>query len=149
MRYAKVLIAILLLAVFASPPALADDEWPTQKLALQVSDNDVHKMNSALDIAANVSRHYSALGEEVEIRIVVFNQGVHMVRPDTTPVAQRMKSFAQSMPNVSFVACGNTLETMKRMEGKEIPLLDGVSVVKTGIVELIDLHRKGFTVVKP
>src|SRR4029079_6909384 len=44
-------------------------------------------------------------GEEVDIQIIAFNAGLHMLRDDTSPVKPRLKSFKQGMPNVAFMAC--------------------------------------------
>lgn len=71
-------------------------------------------MNAALNVAANVSRHYSNLGNGAEIAIVAFNAGLHMLRADTSPVKARLESFAQGMPNVDFNACDNTIQSMKQ-----------------------------------
>lgn len=119
------------------------------KLALQISDNDPQKMNTVLNVAANVSRHYTDMAEEIEIKIVAFNAGLHMLRSDTSPVAERMKSFAQSMPNVTFEACNNTLEAMAKKEGKDITLLDNVEIVPAGVVTLMELDAVGYTIVRP
>lgn len=72
-----------------------------------------------------------------------------MLRSDTTPVAERMKSFAQSMPNVAFEACNNTLEAMSRNEGKEIALLDNVEIVPAGAIKLMELDAEGYTIIRP
>lgn len=57
--------------------------------------------------------------------------------------------FAKSMPNVSFIACGNTLETLAGREGRQPPLLEGVTVVKTGVAILLELAEKNWTIVRP
>jgi uncharacterized protein len=119
------------------------------KLALQISDNTPEKMNAVLNVAANVSKYYSDKGQEVEIQIVAFNAGLHMLRDDTSPVKPRLKSFKQSMPNVSFIACDNTLHSMARSEGKEPPLVENVEHVEAGVVRLIELAEKGWTLVRP
>ncbi len=119
------------------------------KLALQISDKDPDKMNAVLNVAANVSKYYSDKGEEVDIQIVAFNAGLHMLREDTSPVKPRLKSFKEGMPNVSFMACENTLESMARKEGKEPALVDNAERVKAGVVTLIELGEKGWTIVRP
>ena len=121
----------------------------THKLALQISDDSKQKMNTVLNVAANVSRMYSEKGEEVETKVVAFNKGLHMLRSDTSPVAKRMSSFVESMPNVSFHACNNTRTAMSKKEGKEIPLLDGAKVVPAGVVTLIELDEAGYTLIRP
>jgi intracellular sulfur oxidation DsrE/DsrF family protein len=142
----RALFAALLLLPLALAPAQAMEK---HKLALQISDNDPAKMNAVLNVAANVSKYYSDKGDEVEIQIVAFNAGLHMLREDTTPVKPRLKAFKDGMPNVSFMACENTLDAMTRTEGKEPPLVKNAQRVKAGVVTLIELGEKGWTIVRP
>lgn len=136
------------LAVGFASTALAQDDG-IHRLALQISDNDPQKMTTVLNVAANVTRLYQDRGEEVEIRIVAFNAGLHMLREDTSPVLQRLTSFDQSMPNVSFAACGNTITGMTKKEGKAPPVSAIAEVVPAGVVELITLDEDGWTVIRP
>ncbi len=121
----------------------------THHLALQISDNSPQKMNTVLNVAANVSRHYSDKGETVEIQVVAFNQGLHMLRDDTSPVKERLASFAQSMPNVVFDACNNTLQGMAMKEGKVPPLVSNAVVVPSGAVRLMELAEQGWVILRP
>lgn len=137
-----------LVLLFVSP-IMAQAEEGVRKLILQVSDNDPSKMNAALNVAANVSRHYSSLGEEVDIKIVAFNAGLHMLRRDTSPVAKRISNFSLSMPNVVFQACGNTISSMKRKSGKDVPVFEFAKVVPAGVVTIMELDAKGYILVRP
>ena len=146
-------IAFAVLAAFALVSGFAGDAdaqaKKPHKLALQVSDNDADKMNAALNVAANVSRYYADKGEEVEIEIVAFNAGLHMLRDDTSPVKERLVSFKDGMPNVVFDACDNTIQAMKKREGKDIPIVANARIVPAGVVTLIELGEKGWTIVRP
>jgi intracellular sulfur oxidation DsrE/DsrF family protein len=98
------------------------------RLAIHVDDNDPAKMNLALNNAQNISVYYSGKGEEVTVEIVTYGPGLHMLRADTSPkkVQDRLQSFSESMPNVSFAACENTRAKMAKAEGKkpsDIPLV--------------------------
>jgi hypothetical protein len=53
------------------------------------------------------------------------------------------------MPNVAFKACENTLEAMTRTEGKEPPLVENADRVPAGVVTLMELAEKGWTIVRP
>lgn len=142
-------VAVLVAFADVSVPASAQTAEGVHRLAIQISDADMAKMNAVLDIAANVSRHYSEQGDEVEIEIVAFAGGVHMLRSDTSPVKERLSHFMQSMVNVTLQACGNTLDTMERNEGKRPPLLEGIGTVQTGVARLIELDEQGWTIVRP
>lgn len=142
------LAAAVCTAGFAGPVrAQAADGF--HQLVLYLSEADMAKMNGVLDIAANVSRHYSGIGEEVEIEIVAFAEGLHMLREDTSPVKRRLVNFMQSMVNVTFQACGNTLDTMERNEGDRPELLEGVEMVQTGVAHLLQRSEEGWTLVRP
>ena len=118
-------------------------------LAIHVDQNDPTVMNLALNNAVNVVQHYGAAGEEVEIEIVAYGPGLHMLREDTSPVKARVKSIGDSMPNVAFSACGNTSDAMKKAEGKEIPLVTQARIVPSGVVRLMELQEKGWSYVRP
>ena len=144
------LAAALVLA--AAVPAIAADKDKVHHLALQISDESPEKMTTVLNNAANVSRYYSEKGEEVEIRIVAFNAGVNMMRTDKSPVLDRLKSVTESLPNLTLEVCGNTLDGMAHRENKQvsdIPLYTGSRIVTAGVVELIELNEKGYTIVRP
>jgi hypothetical protein len=145
-----VTLRILFAAFLLLPLAIASaGAMEKHRLALQISDNDPAKMNAVLNVAANVSKYYSDKGDEVDIQIVAFNAGLNMLRQDKSPVLERLKSFKQGMPNVAFMACENTLEAMTRVEGKEPPLVDNAKRVPAGVVTLIELGEKGWTIVRP
>lgn len=137
------------LALMLNTVASADDFEPDHRLVLYVTENSEHKMTAALNIAANVSRHYDGKGELVEIKIVAFNNGMHMLRQDSSPVLERLRGFSQSMPNVSFIGCGNTLHSMERNEGSRPVLVEGVEMVEAGVTALIEMDEAGWTLVHP
>jgi intracellular sulfur oxidation DsrE/DsrF family protein len=143
----RALVRLLpLLAMLFVQPALADTP---HRVALQITDNDADKMNAVLNVAANVAKYYSDKGEEIEIQVVAFNAGLHMLRDDTSPVKPRIASFAKSMPNVSFKACQNTIDGMTKREGKPIPIVGEAERVPSGAVTLIELSEKGWTILRP
>jgi intracellular sulfur oxidation DsrE/DsrF family protein len=145
----RLLLAVSLVLAAASPAAAADK---VHRLALQISDESPDKMTTVLNNAANVARFYSEKGEEVDIRIVAFNGGVNMMRTDKSPVLERLKSVTESLPNLTLEVCGNTLDGMAHRENRQagdIPLYEGSKVVPAGVVELIELGEKGYTIVRP
>jgi len=81
-------LSAFLLSCMIGAAAMAQDGLADHKLALQVSDNNPQKMNTVLNVAANVVRHYEGLGETIEVRVVAFNAGLHMLREDTCRLCQ-------------------------------------------------------------
>jgi intracellular sulfur oxidation DsrE/DsrF family protein len=119
------------------------------RLALQVNVNDSAAMNLALNNASNVAQYYDELGEKVDIEIVAYGPGLHMLREDTSPVKERIKSISESIPSISFKACGNTQQNMRKVEAKDIPLVAQATVVKSGVVRLMQLQEQGWSYIRP
>ncbi|WP_320109529.1 DsrE family protein [Bosea sp. NBC_00550] len=150
------------LLVAVSPSAAQDKKpmpVPTAKLQaadkkphhliLQVNTNEAGMMNLALNNATNVAQYYQDLGEKVEIEVVTFGPGLHMLRDDTSPVKARIKAIAASTSAISFKACGNTQAGMSKAENKDIALIPEAAVVKSGVVRVMELQEKGWTYVRP
>jgi hypothetical protein len=138
-----------------NPAALAHMAEPAtatsqdHRLILQVNTNDPAAMNLALNNAMNVSQYYKDRGEKVKIEVVTFGAGLNMLREDTSPVKARIETMALSTPEVSFKACGNTQENMRKAEDKEIRIIPQAQIVKSGVVRVMELEEQGWTYVKP
>ncbi|MDQ2092229.1 DsrE family protein [Marimonas arenosa] len=148
-KWAALVAAI---AMFFAAPVLAHDlptDHETHRIAIQVSDNNPGTFQKALNNAANMSKFFLARGEDYEIEIVAYNAGLHLLRSDTSPVADRVKNFSQSVPNVTFSACGNTIKGMTKKDGKEPQLVENARVVPGGVIRLMELSDQGYFMIRP
>ena len=84
-----------------------------------------------------------------EIEIVAFNAGLNMLRTDKSPVIDRIKSMAESIPDITFSACGNTIAGITKKEGTAPPLTSYARVVPGGVGRLMALDDSGYYVVRP
>jgi len=148
----------LLPAAFAAgllaAPLAAQDAAPMAsstpaKVAIHVDQDDPATMNMALNNAANIAKHYGDLGQEVVIEIVTYGPGVHMLREDTSPVADRIGMMAMEMDNISFSVCLNTVEAMEQKAKKDVPLLEEATEVPSGAVRLMELQQQGYAYLRP
>ena len=133
----------------AAPTAQGVADKKVHRLVLQVNTNDPAMMTLALNNATNVEQYYKNLGEKVEIEVVTFGPGLHMLRDDTSPVKDRIKAIADKTPSISFKACGNTQDNMHKAEHKDIPLISQATLVKSGVVRVMELQELGWTYVRP
>ena len=138
-----------LLAIALASPALSGDA--KHRLAIHVDQNDPQVMNLALNNATNVIEYYRAKNEDVDVDIVTYGPGLHMLRADTSPVKDRLKRLKElAFPgNVQFSACNNTKQGMEKTEGKEVPILTEVTLVPSGVVRLMELQEKGWSYIRP
>ncbi|KGT80292.1 hypothetical protein MA20_07865 [Bradyrhizobium japonicum] len=127
----------------------AEHAGKPHRLILQVNSNDPATMNLTLNNATNVTQYYRDLGERVEIEVVAFGPGLHMLRDDTSPVKARIEVLALSSPEISFKACGNTQDNMRKSENKDINLISQATIVKSGVIRVMELQEQGWSYVKP
>ena len=139
--------ALLSLAFVSS--SLADGK--PHHVAIQVDQNDPQVMNLALNNATNVIEYYRAKNEEVDIDIVAYGPGLHMLRADTSPVQDRIKRLRDlAFPGkIQFSACNNTKQGMEKTEGKAISIVPDATIVPSGVVRLMELQEQGWSYIRP
>ncbi|MBI5131336.1 MAG: DsrE family protein [Rhodopseudomonas palustris] len=144
--------AVAAVAILTSgmAPGLAADA-KSHRVAIQVDQNDAAVMNLALNNATNIMEAYKAKGEEVQVEIVTYGPGLHMLRDDTSPVKDRIKQIAEaSFPaSIKFAACDNTKVGMEKREGHPISVISQATVVPSGAVRLMELQEDGWSYLKP
>jgi uncharacterized protein len=147
--FCNAIAAVLMLAMTAATAVAADPK--EHRVAIQVDQNDPAVMNMVLNNASNVMEHYKSRGETVQIEIVAYGPGLHMLRADTSPVQDRIKQVLDtSFPStITFSACNNTKEGMEKREGKAISIVSQAHLVPSGAVRLIELQEQGWQYLKP
>jgi intracellular sulfur oxidation DsrE/DsrF family protein len=142
-------IVSLFSIVFAAI-AFAADLKP-HRVAIQVNQNDPQVMNLALNNATNIIEYYRGKNEDVDIDIVAYGPGLHMLRADTSPVQDRLKRLKElAFPGkVQFSACNNTKQGMEKAEGKAISVVPDATIVPSGVVRLMELQEQGWSYVRP
>jgi uncharacterized protein len=141
-------VAFISMAFVSASPA-ADGK--PHRIAIQVDQNDPQVMNLALNNATNVIEHYRAMNEDVEVDIVTYGPGLHMLRADTSPVQDRIKRLKDMVfpGKIQFSACNNTKQGMEKAEGHAISILPDATIVPSGVVRLMELQEQGWSYVRP
>ena len=145
----RLAIAALLSLPLVSGSLAADAK--SHRVSIQVDQNDPQVMNLALNNATNVIEHYRAKNEDVDVDIVTYGPGLHMLRDDTSPVKDRIKRLKElAFPGkIQFSACNNTKQNMEKAEGKAVPIMSDATIVPSGVVRLMELQEQGWSYVRP
>jgi intracellular sulfur oxidation DsrE/DsrF family protein len=145
----RLAIALLLSLPLVSGSLAADAK--SHRVSIQVDQNDPQVMNLALNNATNVIEYYRAKNEDVDVDIVTFGPGLHMLRDDTSPVKDRIKRLKElAFPGkIQFSACNNTKQNMEKAEGKAVPIISDATIVPSGVVRLMELQEQGWSYVRP
>jgi intracellular sulfur oxidation DsrE/DsrF family protein len=131
--------------------SVAHADGAKHRIVIHVDQNDPDIMNLALNNAKNVIDAYRAKNEDVNIEVVAYGPGLHMLRDDTSPVKDRIKEISElSFPsNITFSACNNTKQGMEKREGHPITIIPQAHLVPAGVVRIMELEEQGYSYVKP
>jgi len=145
----RLAIAALLSMPLVSGSLAADAK--SHRVSIQVDQNDPQVMNLALNNATNVIEYYRAKNEDVDVDIVTYGPGLHMLRDDTSPVKDRIKRLKElAFPGkIQFSACNNTKQNMEKAEGKAVSIISDATIVPSGVVRLMELQEQGWSYVRP
>ena len=147
--FRRLVTAALLSIAFALPALAADGK--THRIAIQVDQNDPQTMNLVLNNATNVIEYYRGKNEEVDVEIVAYGPGLHMLRTDSSPVQDRIRRLKDmAFPGkIQFSACNNTKQGMEKAEGHAISIVPEATIVPSGVVRLMELQEAGWSYVRP
>lgn len=122
-----------------------DKPFADTHVILQVSQSDPVRHGLTLDIANNLGKHYGG-SDMVDVEIIAFGGGVPMMFAGSALDARINSLMAQG---VRFYACGNTLDTIERRDGKRPRVLPGVETVQTGVAFMVEEIKRGYIHVQP
>jgi uncharacterized protein len=147
--FRRLATAALLSIAFAAGAIAADAK--SHRVSIQIDQNDLQVMNQVLNNATNVIENYRAKNEDVDIDIVAYGPGLHMLRSDTSPVLDRIKRLKDMVfpGKIQFSACNNTMQSMEKTEGHAIAVMPEATVVPSGVVHLMELQEQGWSYVRP
>ncbi len=129
------------LAQTTAPAALAaaPAETARERAIFAVSDDDPQKWNLTL---GNIGNAIDGLGASADIELVVYGPGIAMLKKDS-PVAARLAAALKN--GVRIAACQNS---MRGFDLQAADLAPGVTVVPSGVVELIRRQHAGYAYVR-
>ncbi|MGB6329072.1 MAG: DsrE family protein [Halarcobacter sp.] len=138
----KKIIALLFISIFVYAESTFNDPQPTfdepRKLAIQLYDSEVKKVNHNLSTIYNILKEYPA--ESLKVVVITYGNGIRALKKDyDKDTLRRINSLMEY--DVEFIVCKNTMETMKWTEED---FIDDVSFVQAGIVELVEREIAGY-----
>lgn len=137
----KFFIVTLCLA-FMSISAHAAEEVKN-RLLIQVSEDSVERLSAALNAAKFVQAQYGA--PNVEIEIVVFGPGVQTLQYYAPkPIPERVKQ--EKYNGIRIVVCDYSMRAAKL---RPSDMLREVSYVPSGVVEIMEKQKLGWSYIRP
>ncbi len=146
--------------VAASTMAAADDDVPplpyrpqsiadsTVKVLIHVSQTNAANSPETLDEIENLVRYYREQHQSARVEVIINAGGLDLVRADTTRFAERIRRMQRDYDNLTFAACQNTIDRLKREQGITARLLPGVTVIDSGVAQIMRRQQQGWAYIR-
>lgn len=123
---------------FADPQPGIDNP---RRIVISLSEDEPKRINAVLSNIVNIQKYYDAA--QVKLAVIAYGPGIAAVLRDS-PVAQRIAGLQDL--DVEFIACGATLDTLKKTPAD---LLPDVKVVPNGLPEIVERSLTGWVHLRP
>ncbi len=143
----QIVLCLVLIGTFLCAETEFADPKPSlenpRRFVFPITKSDKNEINHVLSSANNVIKFYGP--EKTEVVIVAYSKGIEAVmNHKNLKIKKRVEALMTY--DVEFIACGNTMRTLKIDKSE---LIDNVEVVTAGIVELIERQLRGYIYIRP
>jgi hypothetical protein len=143
----KKIFMVVIISIFAFAKMDFVDPQPTfdnpRKWVIQLNYDDIKRVNHTLGAIYNVLQEYPP--ESINIAVVAYAHGMRVLKKDYDKATLERISSLMSY-DVEFIACKNTMKTMKWTEDD---FIDDLTYVQAGLAEMIEREAGGWISVSP
>ena len=125
----------------ATPAVTAVNEI---KVLFHLNSDHPDRVQGVLDEAEALLMYYQSTGQIARVQVIVNGDGLNLLRADKSPDPERVSAMQKTYDNLSFAACQNTIDRLKREQGITAQLLPGAIVVDSGVAQIILRQQQGW-----
>ena len=118
------------------------------KIVVHLSEDAPEHVRQVLDDVEGLLRLYRSNQQQARIEVVMNGDGLSLVRTDTSAAPERVRRMQKEYDNLSFVACQNAIDRLKRDKGIVAQLLPGVVVTDSGMAQLMRRQHQGWAYIQ-
>jgi uncharacterized protein len=120
----------------------------TTKVLVHLTSSDSESGKNTLINLEKMLQEYRKNGQNVRVEVVANGHGIDLLRQGTTPFAPLIARLAKEYKNLSFAACKNTIDQIQITTDEEIELIPQAKLIDSGIVEVIERQKQGWTYIR-
>lgn len=133
--------------------AHAPTPWQTPppdpvKIVVHLSKGNPGHARQVLDDVEGLLRLYRRTGHPARVEVVMNGDGLQLVRADTSIAPQRIWRLQNEYDNLTFVACQNAIDRLRKEYGIIALLLPGVAVIDSGMAQLMRRQHQGWAYIQ-
>jgi intracellular sulfur oxidation DsrE/DsrF family protein len=120
----------------------------TIKVVLHLNSGKYDRMKETLDEAEALLDYYDSIGQRARVEVIANGGGLNLLRADSTPFPERIKSLYQKHSNLVFVACQNTIDRLKAETGIVAKLVPEAVVIDSAVAQIMRRQQQGWAYIQ-
>lgn len=115
----------------------------------------VHLTNPSMTVAEDLLNEVDSLllayeeqGQPLRLEVISNGPGLALLRERLSTHQDRIHQLAQRFPNLTFVACLNTINRLRVDKGIEVRLVPDAEVTRSGVSRVVKRQQAGWTYIK-
>lgn len=113
------------------------------KIIVQISNSNPVRLKTALDETESLLENYKQANLPLKVEVLANGSGVDLLRSDVSPYGARISLMKAKYPNLDFVACNETLNSMLK-KGVIVRLLPNILFAASAEDEINMRIRQGW-----
>jgi len=118
------------------------------KVLVHYNSGHANDAGQILDDLEGMLKYYRANGQIARVELIVNSEGLDLLRVDTSRHVKRILRLQEQYDNLTFVACQNTIDRLRRETGIVARLLPGVVVIDSGVAQLMRRQHQGWAYIQ-
>jgi intracellular sulfur oxidation DsrE/DsrF family protein len=147
MRKVVPLALVGLLALGAAGCATTEQGYGKQKVVYHINTDDPKVLKAAV---GNIQNHINAVGKDnLDLKVVMHGPGLDLLARAKDDEDLKGKVDKLKFQGIGFQVCANTLKGKKINYKTDLHDVSEKDIVPSGVAEIANLQKLGYTYVKP
>ncbi|MCP4041197.1 MAG: hypothetical protein GY731_04455 [Gammaproteobacteria bacterium] len=118
------------------------------RIVFHVTDPDMTAAADLLQEVELVLRHYRQQQQKLRVEVVAHGEGLNLLRSRLSAHGEQIAGLANHYPNLTFVACSNTVRRLSVEKGVEVVLLPEAKLTESGVAHVVRRQQEGWVYIQ-
>lgn len=128
--------------------APASAEPSATRIVFHLTNPDMAVAGDLLDEIEAMLREYREQGDALRVEVVAHGDGLGLLRERLSHHRDQIESMANRYPNLTFVACQNTIDRLRVESGIEVILLPDALLTGSGVDHVVRRQQEGWVYIR-
>ncbi len=123
---------------------LSENSQEELRVIFHVSNSNDLDANELLNDIESLLALSTQNNQQVRVEVVAHASGLDLLRERLSTAKSRIATMASNYPDLTFVACLNTMERIQREQGIDVKLIPAAKQTRSGVAHVVKRQQQGW-----